>query len=243
MIRRPASIQVTYTEPKVMNATSMREIASIWAGITLLATSSVASYAADCESDQHIEQATVEQIVEYFASQDKRVVTFVGYSGAGYEDQQAMLAEAEQVLDGLDPADTIVNIGATPDGIGAVYELAVQGGFATTGIVSTQAREYDAELSSCVGRVFYVEDEAWGGLIDGGERLSPTSEAMVAVSDVMVGIGGGDVARDELLGAKSAGREVRFIAADMNHAVAIEKAAKRGQPEPTDFSGAASKAF
>ena len=226
-----------------MNDISKSMSASNWTGILLLAASSAVSYAADCEFDQRIEQATVEQIVEYFASQDKRVVTFVGYSGAGYEDKQAMLTAAQQILEGLAPADTIVNIGATPDGIGSVYELAVQREFVTTGIVSTQAREYDAEISSCVSRVFYVEDEAWGGLIDGGERLSPTSEAMVAVSDLMVGIGGGDVARDELLGAKSRGRQVRFIAADMNHAVAIEKAAKRGLPRPTDFSGTASQAF
>jgi hypothetical protein len=226
-----------------MNDIRKREAAPICASILLLATSSAVSQAADCQVDQRIEEATVEQVVEYFASQDKRVVTFVGYSGAGYEDKKAMLAEAQQILEGLDPGDTIVNIGATPDGIGAVYELAVHLGFATTGIVSTQAREYDAPISSCAGHVFYVEDAAWGGLIDGGKRLSPTSEAMVAVSDLMVGIGGGDVARDELLSARSAGREVRFIAADMNHAVAIEKAAKRGLPEPADFSGAAAKAL
>lgn len=226
-----------------MNDTWTMDVAPICASILLLATWSAVSEAADCQVDQRIEDATVEQIVEYFASEEKRVVTFVGYSGAGYEDEKAMLAEAGKILDGLDPADTIVNIGATPDGIGAVYELAAQRGFATTGIVSTQAREYDAGISSCVDRVFYVEDEAWGGLIDGGERLSPTSEAMVAVSDLMVGIGGGEIARDELLSARAEGREIRFIAADMNHAVAVEKAAKRGLPEPTDFSGAAAKAL
>ena len=35
-----------------------------------------------------------------------------------------MLAGAERVLSEFDPGRTIVNIGATPDGIGAVYELA-----------------------------------------------------------------------------------------------------------------------
>jgi hypothetical protein len=226
-----------------MNNISKSMFASNWAGILLLATSPAISDAADCKLDQSIQQATVDQIAEYFTSLDKRVVTFVGYSGAGYEDRKAMLTEAGEVLEEFDPADTIVNIGATPDGIGAVYELAVQHGFVTTGIVSTQAQEHDARISPCVGHVFYVEDETWGGFIDGGKRLSPTSAAMVAVSDLMVGIGGGEVARDELLSAKSEGREVRFIAADMNHAIAIEKAAKRGLPGPTDFSGAASKAL
>jgi len=36
----------------------------------------------------------------------------------------AMLASAERVMSEFDPAGTIVNIGATPEGIGAVYELA-----------------------------------------------------------------------------------------------------------------------
>ncbi|MEM9315833.1 MAG: hypothetical protein AAGA95_14495 [Pseudomonadota bacterium] len=154
-----------------------------------------------------------------------------------------MHAAAAQVLDELDPATTIVNIGATPEGIGAVYALATERGFRTTGIVSTQARAYGAALSPCAGAVFYVEDESWGGFMDDGEQLSPTSKAMVTVSDLMIGIGGGEVGRDELLAAKRDGREVRFVPAEMNHRIAIEKASKRGQPAPTDFAGAAGKAF
>ena len=143
----------------------------------------------------------------------------------------------------FEPADTIVNIGAMPEGIGAVYELAEQRGFATTGIVSTVARQYAAELSPCVDRVFFVEDDTWGGLIDGDEKLSPTSTAMVEVSDLLVGIGGGEVARDELLIARQSGIEIRFFPADMNHQIALENAARRGQPVPTDFCGAAAKSF
>jgi threonine dehydratase len=66
---------------------------------------------------------------------------------------------------------------------------------------------------------------------------------MVENSDVLVAIGGGDVARDELRVAKQAGKRVQFIAADMNHAAAIEKAAKKGQPAPTAFGGSAAEAF
>ncbi len=190
-----------------------------------------------------MKQASVEEIKSYFLEQSKTVVTFVGYSGAGYEAAAEMLVVAGRVLDEFEPADTIVNIGATPDGIGAIYELAGQRGFATTGIVSTQAKEYGAELSPCVDRVFFVEDDTWGGLIDGGEKLSPTSTAMVEVSDLLVGIGGGAVARDELLTARESGIEIRFFPADMNHQIALEKAARRGQPAPTDVGGAAAKTF
>ena len=56
-------------------------------------------------------------------------------------------------------------------------------------------------------------------------------------------IGGGDLTRDEMLAARQAGRAVMFIPADMNHAVAREKAQKRGEPKPTDFRGSAHAAL
>jgi hypothetical protein len=64
---------------------------------------------------------------------------------------------------------------------------------------------------------------------------------MVENSDVMIGIGGGDVARDELLEATEKGREVRFYNADMNHQVAREKASSKGVAAPIRFSGAATR--
>jgi threonine dehydratase len=66
---------------------------------------------------------------------------------------------------------------------------------------------------------------------------------MIGVSDHVVAIGGGEVARDELIAAKSAGKHIHFIAADMNHRIAIERAAKRGEPPPADFRGAAAVVF
>src|SRR5262245_48652125 len=139
--------------------------------------------------------ATVEEIAAFFKGKQKAVLTFVGYSGAGYEDEASMLKQADRVLEEYDPAKTIVNIGATPEGIGAVYELARRKGFLTTGIVSSQARQYNVKLSPYVDYAFYVEDSAWGGLMSGTEELSPTSKAMVENSDVIIGIGGGEVAR------------------------------------------------
>ena len=199
--------------------------------------------AAACELTTMIKDETDGDISAFFESQNKYVVTFVGYSGSEYENKAAMLGEAERILDELDSSSTIVNIGATPDGIGAIYELAKTKGFLTTGIVSTQAKEYDAELSPCVDHVFYVTDATWGGLVEGEDRLSPTSTAMVDVSDVLIGIGGGSVARDELMAAKTLGKEVRFISADMNHEKARKKAEEKGLPAPTDFSGEADKVF
>lgn len=189
------------------------------------------------------QEATVTEIRTYFKDQRKSVLTLLGYSAAEYEDKAALIARATEILDRLDPKTTIVNIGATTDGIGVVYELAKQKGFTTSGIVSTQAREAKATISPCVDIVFFVKDASWGGFVEGTESLSPTSAAMVEVSDRLVAIGGGEVTRDELVAAKRAGKDVHFIAADMNHAIARERALKRGQPVPTDFRGAADAAF
>ncbi len=210
-----------------------------WA-LFLLGSSNIA-YA--CEPPKTTMEATIDEIRAYFKQQHKTVLTLLGYSGADYEDRAALLAHATEILDRADPKSTIVNIGATSDGIGVVYELAKKKGFATSGIVSTQARESKASISPCVDVVFFVKDASWGGFIEGTERLSPTSTAMVEVSDRLVAIGGGDVARDELIAAKRAGKDVRFIPADMNHAIAREGARKQGQPPPTDFRGAAGAAF
>lgn len=199
--------------------------------------------AAACKNTVSVREATVGDIRAFFEHENKKVLTFAGYSGAGYEDEASMLGHAERVLTEFDSAKTIVNAGATPDGIGAIYKLAKQKGFMTTGIVSTQAKQYNAELSPYVDHVFYVEDSSWGGFIEGTERLSPTSEAMVENSDIIIGIGGGEVARDEMIAAKRLGKEVRFIPADMNHQKTIEKAQKKGLPVPTDFKGAVDATF
>ena len=173
----------------------------------------------------------------WLAERKKAVLTFLGYSGSGYEDETAMLEHATRVLNQADPRTTLVNIGATQEGIGAVYALARRLGFETTGIVSSQAREHGVAVSKHVDVTFEVRDQTWGGFIKGTTRLSPTSQVIVECSDLLVAIGGGDVARDELLVAQQRGKNTRFIPADMNHAAAREKAAKAGLPEPTDFSG------
>ena len=221
----------------------MRRRVSLPVFLLVLLLSSFSTRGENTQPMTQESEANIEEIQRFFNEQGKQVITFIGYSGSGYEDQPTMLRIAAGVLDEYDPSDTIVNIGATPGGIGAVYELAKQRGFSTTGIVSTQAREYNAGLSQFADHVFYVADKTWGGFLDGTQQLSPTSQVMVAVSDVMIGIGGGEVGRDELLSARSAGKQVRFYPAEFNHDVARKKARDKGLSEPTDFGGAAAAAF
>ena len=184
-----------------------------------------------------------EEVKRYFDERGKTVVTFVGYSGAGYEDVDRMIEEARNVLSIHSPKRVIVNIGATVDGVGAVYRLAKEMGFETTGIVSIQAKKSNAKISPDVGKVFFVADETWGGFKAGTQTLNPTSRALVLCSDIVVGIGGGAIARDELIAAKSAGRIVKFIPADKNHKAAIDKARKKNLPVPGEFHGAAFEVF
>ena len=66
---------------------------------------------------------------------------------------------------------------------------------------------------------------------------------MVENGDLLIGIGGGAVGRDELLAAKRSGKEVHFIPADMNHQKARDKAKKKGLPVPTKSGGASAEAF
>jgi hypothetical protein len=192
-----------------------------------------------CDAPQTAQQATSKHIRRFVQGKGMAVLTFAGYSGAGYEDVPAMLETAGHVLNRHDPARTLVNIGATEQGIGTVYELAKRMGFTTLGIVSTLARDNQVPISPCVDFVFFVQDTSWGGRLPGSARLSPTSVAIVENSTSFVGIGGGEVARDELLAAHRAGKPTRFMPADMNHGLAREKALKNGAAPPTDFRGAA----
>jgi hypothetical protein len=166
------------------------------------------------------------------------ILTFVGYSGAGYEDPDALHQHIKTVLSFHDPKKHIINCGATEEGIGVFYEIAKACGFETMGIVSSKAATSECKLSRYVDTVFFVADETWGGCLPNG-KLSPTSAAMVAVSDMMVGIGGGAVARDELLAARQADKRTIYIPADLDHQKAIKRAVSMNEPIPTDFSGAA----
>jgi hypothetical protein len=180
-------------------------------------------------------RATIDEIRKWI--RERPVLTFLGYSGAEYELHAQMLAQAAAVLAAHDPAKVLVNIGVTSAGIGSVYALAKQLGFATMGIVSTQALADEGQWSTAVDQVFMIEDATWGGA-DAAGMLHPTSAAVVAVSDDIVAIGGGAIARDELLAGRRLGKRCRFIPAESSHALARDKAHKAGKPEPTSFTSA-----
>jgi hypothetical protein len=177
--------------------------------------------------------------VNAIKAKNKKVVTLIGFSGAEYENKEGMLKLVEALLKKFKPDQTIINIGATPDGIGAAYDLAKKMGFTTTGIVSTEAKAYKGSITAAVDHVYFVKDKTWGGMNAETKQLNPTSQAMIDSSDEVIAIGGGDVGRDEISAARNLGKNVLFVGADMNIKKAKEKAAKKNQPEPIDFRGTA----
>jgi hypothetical protein len=176
------------------------------------------------------------EAVDAIRGADRRVVTFAGFSGGGYEDPVRVSKLLSDLLAEFDPETVIVCSGATADGIGAVYPIAKARGFATIGIVSAIAETDHARFSDAVDTVYVIEDKDWGGRRGDG-TLSPTSIAMVSAADEIVAIGGGDIARDEIEAAMAAEKPVRYVAADMNHAAAFAKARVRGEAAPRDFKG------
>ncbi len=195
----------------------------------------VAVHGLAAQERQRVRSASLDEIRQWVNGQT--VLTFLGYSSAEYELHANMMAKAVTVLAEHDPAKVLVNIGATCDGIGCVYTLAKQLGFKTMGIVSTQAVASGARWSPAVDQVFLINDRTWGGT-DASGALHPTSAAMVALSDELVAIGGGTIARDELLAGRRLGKPCRFIPAESNHKLARAKALKAKQPEPTNFTSA-----
>ena len=154
-----------------------------------------------------------------------------------------MLQTVRIILSGYSPETTLVNIGATKGGIGVAYPLAKSLGFTTSGIVSTRALKDVEQISSAVDFICFIEDNQWGGKLPDSDALSPTSEAMVSCSDVMIGIGGGEITRDEMLAGKERGKPVYFYPAEVSHQWAIQRAKRKGLPLPDSFWGEAHEVF
>jgi hypothetical protein len=182
------------------------------------------------------------EAISFIRSLGKTVLTFIGFS-VDFEDEKAALEIIKGVLAKHTPDSTLVNIGATKGGVGIAYSVAKSMGFLTTGIISTEAFAFYNDISEHVDHICFIRDRLWGGYMPGSMELSPTSRAMIDCSDFLVGIGGNEVARDELLAGKDLGKPVQFSPAEMNHEWAIRTAQKSGKPLPTSFFGSAHEVF
>lgn len=185
---------------------------------------------------------TPDEAKSFFLSQKKTVVTLFGYSSS-YEDENAMLERVRQIISRYSPETTLINIGGTRGGLGAAYPVAKSMGFTTTGIVTTLALNYPEEISHAVDYVCFIEDTQWGGKLPNSSELSATSQAMVACSDILIGIGGGEIACDEMLAGREQSKPIEFYPAEINHTWAIHRAKRLGLSEPDTFHGAAHAVF
>lgn len=178
----------------------------------------------------------------FFKGQGKTVITFFGYSIA-YENEEAMRKIVKDVLSAYSPETCLINIGATYGGIGAAYPIAKSMGFKTTGIVSTLAIQYLDAISNAVDHVCFVTDNRWGGKLPDSNDLSPTSQAIIECSDILIGIGGGEISRDELVAGRERGKPVHFYPAEISHTLLILRAQKMNLPVPDSFWGEAHEIF
>ena len=185
---------------------------------------------------------TSAEAIAFIRSRGKTVLTFYGYSGMQYEDEKGMLQIAQNVLSRYSPKTTLVNSGVTSVGVGAIYPLAKSMGFETSGVVTARALKR-SDISEAVDHICFIDDRQWGGKLPDSDELSPTSKAMVACSDILVGIGGGEISQDEMLAGKAQGKPVYFYPADHNHELAIRQAKKCGLPPPVSFKGTAHDLF
>lgn len=186
---------------------------------------------------------TPQEAVSFIRSRGKVVLTFYGYSGMGYEDEEDMLKHVREVLSQYRPDKTLVVAGATRVGIGAVYPLAKSMGFETAGIVTTRSLKEPERISEAVDYVCFIPDDQWGGKLPDSDELSPTSRAMVDSSDILVGIGGGGISQEEMLEGKKQGKPIQYFPAEMHHETAIRYAEKMGLPPPASFAAPADEVF
>jgi hypothetical protein len=171
------------------------------------------------------------------------VLTFYGYSGMGYQDEEGMLKTAQQVLSQYRPEKTLFVSGATEVGIGAVYPLAKSMGFETAGIVTMEEAADPEDISVFVDHVCFIRDTQHGGRLPNSNELSPTSRAMVECSDILVAIGGNDISLEELIEGRKQGKPIQYFPAELNHERAVRQAKRKGLPVPESFSGAVHEEF
>jgi hypothetical protein len=185
---------------------------------------------------------TPDKAQTFFKSMGKKVVTFFGYSSI-YENEKEMLTILKKALSEYSPETTLINFGVTQGGLGGIYSIAKSMGFITAGVVCSLALEYPTNISRDVDYICFIKDTQWGGKLPRSNQLCPTSQAMVLCSDILIGIGGGKICRDEMLFGQELGKPIHFYPAEVNHEWWISRTKKMGFPHPESFWGATHEVF
>jgi hypothetical protein len=162
-------------------------------------------------------------------------VAIGGYSGLGYEDYKLVRQKLREILVPLTAKHgdrLLVVSGATEQGIGVVYEVAKELGLPTCGIVSERAQPED--ISRFCDRLFLVSDPEGTWEVKSREGDSYFVEA--ARHGELFYLGGGEVAVNEILEAKSKGMLVTVFSDFQPNPKEVKKRLKENpnfQPTPT----------
>lgn len=169
---------------------------------------------------------------------DKFVVVFGGFSGLGYEEKdrlkEQMKEDLQKYINEHGKDNLAVVCGATPEGVGIIYEVAKSLDLKTYGIVSTAALEYSDNPQSA-----FCDTVLFSKQLDGVWTVKNKQDQSLMVDIATQGQGGllhyyngGEVALDEIKEAKQRGVPVEinfdFKPNAANVAKRVEKAAKNG---------------
>ena len=188
---------------------------------------------------------TPNEVIQFFSLQNKDVFSFAGFGELGYEKKERVEKIILDILESIDPFQSIVNSGTLlrkegEEGIAMVYRLAKSKGFMTTGIHPSIALDFSEThpISPFCDFSFYVEDDTWGGYLNDRFDPSPTLNVLLQVTHDMIVIGGGKHAADELSAFIKNQKKVRYFPAEMNQGATSEWC-ERARINPLDLKGAA----
>jgi hypothetical protein len=188
--------------------------------------------------------ASAGNIIDFFRSTKRKVITFGGFAELGYQHPQQFLEMARDTLSYLSPsvftvnASTLLHATMLP-GIADILRIAKDQGFRTSSIHPTAALATGSHSPSpFADDVFFIEDDSWGRISDSDGRATPALQLMLDVTDRFTAIGGGKYTAQELVAFRRHDKCANYYPALMNIAVADAWQNKVGAP-PFDHRGEA----
>lgn len=165
---------------------------------------------------------------------DHYAVVFVGHSGKGYIEPENLRADLHQRIEdimqrtGMERSQLMVLAGATPQGIGLVYEVAHALEVPAMGIVADAGAQWTSAYCPTVMTVRNPEADDWSTrLPESGEEMAVTALRIAATAGrgcELIAVNGGPQAFEEALAAARAGFQVSVVSA--------HDPVPNGRPEP-----------
>jgi len=172
-----------------------------------------------------VEKIISENVVEHFQETipEKKVITFLGYSSAGYEEPETVDRYITETLshECPTPHDCEVLLGST-DGILRAAKIAHSKGIDVTIITSEDGKNQLGNLprsdQSVVTRLYSIDSHDVGWKIDeeGNKEISAIAHALIKSSDKIYMIGGGKIGIAEMEYAASKEKDLTYFPAKYN---------------------------